>query len=329
MELDELDRQITAALLRNGRAPWRLIADVLGQQERTVARRGNRLLASGNVRVQSFPNPLALDNVDLYMLRVRVEPAALRSIGAWLAGRPDTHWVSGLAGSSECIVEMFARPGDLGQILYGEVAARDGVRDFSLEPVLEYHRTVSGWAPDLLTVDQYDALYAAEQPQLITRFAATDRARIDDTNRAIIDLLRANGRSTNEELATALSISKATAGRRVEALIASGAVTIRAVLDAAMLGYPVEALLEMACTAAQLPAVGRHVAGHPTTRWAASVGDRLLVQTAVPTLGHLKDVIAEFGALDGVQRFTSSLYVDIFKRSTVVYIGGQLPPVAV
>ena len=327
MEFDDLDRQITAALIRNGRAPWRLIADVLGQQERTVARRGNRLLTSGNVRVQSFPNPSALDAVDLYMLRVRVEPAALRSVGAWLAGRPDTHWVSALAGSSECIVEMFARPEALGQILYGEVAAREGVRDYSLEPVLEYHRTVSGWAPDLLSPDQYDALNAAEQPQLITQFTSAERRRIDDANRAIVDMLRANGRATNEEMATALSVSKTTAGRRVEALIASGAVNIRAILDPAVLGYPVESLLEIACAAEQLPVIGRRVARHTTTRWAASVGDRLLVQTAAPTLRHLKAVLAEFGSLDGVQRLTSSLYVEIFKRSTVVCVGGKLPPV--
>ena len=56
-QLDALDRQIVAALVRNGRAPWRLIAEVLGQQERTVARRGNKLLESGAIGINAFINP--------------------------------------------------------------------------------------------------------------------------------------------------------------------------------------------------------------------------------------------------------------------------------
>jgi Lrp/AsnC family transcriptional regulator for asnA, asnC and gidA len=325
MELDDLDRQITAALIRNGRASWRLIADVLGQQERTVARRGNRLLASGEVRVQSFPNPAALADVAMYMLRVEAEPAALRAVAAWLAARPDTHWVSALAGSSACIVEMFAPRDALGPFLYRELAARDGVRDFALHPVGEYFRTVSGWRPDLLTHEQYAALHEGEQPRFVTQYEAGGIGQLDDANRALVELLRANGRATLEELASALAVSKATVSRRLDALIASGTVYLRAVLDPATLGYPVEALLTVTCDAARLAAVGRHIADHPTTRWAATAGGSLLVQTAVARLGDLRAVIEEFAGLDGVDRVGSSLYAEIFKRSTVAYVDGKIP----
>ncbi|MEO8282293.1 MAG: Lrp/AsnC family transcriptional regulator [Pseudarthrobacter sp.] len=323
--LDDLDRQIVAALIRNGRAPWRLIAEVLGQQERTVARRGNRLLASGVVRVQSFPSPAAFGNVDLYMLRVAAAPAAITTAGRWLAERPETHWISALSGSSECIVELFLERDAVGPFLYGELAALDGVRDLSLEPVFEYYRTVSGWRPDLLSVDQYEALSPSELPHFATGYEEFGVQRLDEPNRALAELLRANGRITIEELAAGLGVSKATASRRLETLIANGAVFVRAILDPASIGYPVEGLLTVRAEATALDAAGRYLADLSATRWAANVSGRILVQTATRSLAELRAVMAGIAAHPGVAGVDVSLFAGIFKRSTVVYPDGKLP----
>ena len=324
--LDDLDRQIVAALIRNGRAPWRLIAEVLGQQERTVARRGNRLLASGEVRVQSFPNPAALAPVDLYMLRVDAAPQAIARVGTWLAERPETHWVSAVSGASECIVELFLAQDAVGPFLYRELAALDGVRDHSLEPIFDYYRTVSGWRPDLLTRDQYEALSPSELPHFATRYEELGMARLDEPNRALAELLRANGRITIEELAAGLGVSKATASRRLEALIAGGGVYVRAVLDPASIGYPVEGLLTVRAEASALEPAGRYIADLPPTRWAANVSGRILVQTATRRLAELRGVMEGIAAHPGVTGVDLSLFAGIFKRSTVAYLDGKLPP---
>jgi Lrp/AsnC family transcriptional regulator for asnA, asnC and gidA len=327
--LDDLDRQIAAALIRNGRAPWRLIAEVLGQQERTVARRGNRLLASGAVRVQSFPSPAALAPVDLYMLRVTAAPCAITTAGTWLAGRPETHWISALSGSSECIVELFLERDAVGAFLYGELAALEGVRDLSLEPIIEYYRTVSGWLPDVLTLEQYEALSPSEHPQFAAQYMELGMQPLDEPNRALAELLRANGRITIEELAAGLGVSKATASRRLETLIADGAVYVRAVLDPASIGYPVEGLLTVRAEASALDAAGRYIADLPATRWAANVSGRILVQTATRSLAELHSVMQGIGAHPGVAGADLSLFAGIFKRSTVAYSDGKLPPVGV
>lgn len=323
--LDDLDRQIVAALIRNGRAPWRLIAAVLGQQERTVARRGNRLLASGVVRVQSFPSPAALAPVDLYMLRVAAAPASITRIGTWLAEQPETHWISALSGASECISELFLERDAVGPFLQGDLAALDGVRDLSLVPIFEYYRTVSGWRPDLLTRDQYEALSPSEVPHLATRYEELGMPRLDEPNLAFAELLRANGRITIEELATGLGVSKATASRRLETLIADGAVYVRAILDPASIGYPVEGLLTVRAEAPALDAAGRYIADLPATRWAANVAGRVLVQTATRSLAELRGVMEGIAAHPGVTGVDVSLFAGIFKRSTVVYRDGKLP----
>ncbi|MER7185249.1 Lrp/AsnC family transcriptional regulator, partial [Streptomyces hyaluromycini] len=55
-QMDPLDLRVIAALQVNGRASWRSVAQALGEGERTVARRGTRLLESGLVRVVGLEN---------------------------------------------------------------------------------------------------------------------------------------------------------------------------------------------------------------------------------------------------------------------------------
>lgn len=323
--IDDLDRQIVAALIRNGRAPFRLIAEVLGQQERTVARRANKLLASGNVRVQSFSSPTALATVDLYMLRVHAVPAKLDAIATWLAGRADTHWISSLAGASECIVELFLEPKHVGSFLYDELARVEGVRDFSLEPVFDYYRTVSGWRPDILSNEQYERLSPSEAPELITRHAELGISPLDSQKRILLELLRSNGRVTIDEIATDLGVSKTTASRRLDMLIAEGAIHVRAILDPGTIGYPVEGLLAVHTAPGKADGLGRYLADLSTTRWAANVSGVVLVQSAHRSLSELRKAMEAIAALDGVHDIKLSLFAGIHKRSTVAYQNGKLP----
>jgi Lrp/AsnC family transcriptional regulator for asnA, asnC and gidA len=262
------------------------------------------------------------------MLRVAAAPGALRGIGAWLADRSETRWVSALSRASECIVELFAGQEEIGPLLYNDLARVEGVRDFSLEPIFEYYRTVSGWRPDLLTREQYDALSRSELPQYVTRYEDLGMPRLDEPNQALVDILRTNGRATIEELAAGLSVSKATASRRLESLIASGAVFVRAILDPSSIGYPFEAFLTVRTAPGDVDAVGAYVAELPTTRWAANVSGQLLVQTAARSVVELRSVVEGIEGRPGVLGVELSLYAEIFKRSTVAYVDGRLPALA-
>ncbi|GGC90612.1 hypothetical protein GCM10011512_17020 [Tersicoccus solisilvae] len=324
-ELDETDRQIAAALIRDGRASWRAIAEVLGQQERTVARRGKRLFATGAVRIHALANPSVLNDADAYLLRVDARPADVRAIGRWLAEREQTLWVSALAGSSSCVAEIFLPRGTLGATLYDDVAGLEGVRDVALRPLVRHHRTVSGWRPDVLSAEQYLALSPDEDASRAT-LRPPGGEPLDEGNRALVDLLRRHGRATLEELAAGTGLAKATVSRRLDGLTASGALFIRAVLDPATLGYPVEALVELECRIGALDDVGRAVAELPSTRWAASTGERIVVQSALAGVTDLERTLARLGGLDGVTAVRSSLYAEIFKRSSTVYVDGVLPP---
>lgn len=319
-QLDALDRQIMAALVRNGRAPWRLIAEVLGQQERTVARRGNKLLESGAVRINAFINPAAVSSRAAFLLRVQAAPRELRQVCSWLADQEESSWVSALSGSSEGVAEMFLAPDELAELLYHRLAKVEGVQSFTMMPLFEYFRTPSGWTPDVLDKEQYAALHPDEDGRLAG--TATRQAPFDDTSRMLAGLLHRNGRATMDDLASELSVSKATVSRRLEAMTSSGTLFIRAVVDLASLGFPIESLISITCAQAGTAGPAEYLASLPVTRWVAASGEQVLAQVAVAALDDLRPLLADLQGRDGVTAVQSSIYAEIFKRSTVRYHDG-------
>jgi DNA-binding Lrp family transcriptional regulator len=321
-QLDRLDRQIVAALVRNGRAPWRVIAEVLGQQERTIARRGNKLLESGEVRTNSFINPSYVSSRASFLLRVTASPRNLRAVCSWLAAQEETTWVSALTAANEGVAELFLSTEELGGFLYRRLAEVDGVQSFEMTPLLEYFRTPSGWTPDILDKEQYAALHPGEDGRLAVPPYSAPGTPLDETNTMLADVLRRNGRATVDELASELSVSKATISRRLDAMTSSGVLFIRAVVDPALLGFPVEALLTMVRTHAKAHGVAEQLASLPVTRWAAASGEKVMAQVATATLADLRLLLADLLERDDVLSVTSSIYGEVFKRSTVRYRDG-------
>lgn len=322
-QLDGLDRQIVAALVRNGRAPWRLIADVLGQQERTVARRGNRLLESGAVRTNSFINPPTVSARSAFLMRVTAEPRHVRTVGAWLREQPESSWVSALSGNSQVVAEFFVAPDELGGLLYGRLAEVPGVQSFEMTPVFTYYRTPTGWTPEILAPEQYAALHPDEDGRLASIRNGMDFEPLDETNTILAEALHQNGRATLDELAAIAEVSKATVSRRLETLTSSGVLFIRAVVDPATLGFPVEALVTLTCRGQGHDALGEHLAGLHTVRWVAATDEHLLAQVAVASIDDLSHVLADLRRRDDVITVQSSIYAEIFKRSTVPYLDGN------
>ncbi len=66
---------------------------------------------------------------------------------------------------------------------------------------------------------------------------------MDGLDRQIVELLRANGRRSNVEIARTLGVSEGTVRKRVDRLIAEGGLAIRALANPAAAGYGVRALL--------------------------------------------------------------------------------------
>jgi DNA-binding Lrp family transcriptional regulator len=310
-EFDELDRRIVAALQVNGRASWRRIADVLGEPFRTVTRRGLALLESGAVRIAGLASlgPTHLIELDC-------EPGRLDEVAVKLAGMPDVIFVYALTSPMRLIVEVHARPGQLAAIVLDEFPHLDGVLQVSAAPVMEYFRTVADWHPG--PISEAEAAELREVPQPPARPVAP--ADLDGIDLQIVQLLVADGRTPVADLCAAVGLTAPAVRRRLTGMLERGALSVRAIVDPAHIGFPVEAVLWARVAPTDVRDVGRLVGEAPGVRYAVmAVGEfQLMVNVTVAGLEELRSFLTESPWTERVQAIRTSLVVRAYKRGGVV-----------
>ena len=152
---DALERQIVAALQLDPRCPWRKIAAVLGEAERTVARKGSELLESGAVAVVGIRPKAAV-----VLVEMRCMPGTVRAAVQALSQRQDTTFVYTTTGTGDCVAEIITESSRMGDVLSDELPSTIGLRDSTSYPVLRYFRTIRGWRPEVLPAER------ARRPEL-------------------------------------------------------------------------------------------------------------------------------------------------------------------
>jgi DNA-binding Lrp family transcriptional regulator len=319
---DSLDRRIISALQIDGRAAWHRIAAALGEPERTVVRRGTRLLEAGLVRIGA----MAMRGHSV-VVGVRCAPGQARVTATALARRPDCVFAHVLTGTPDCLAELRRPRERLAGLVLDELAGLPGVVETRTLPVLRHVRTIREWHTGLLTEDEMAAL-RREDPSdaappvtdpLPTGGTPPELSRAD---RLLLHALAEDGRRTYDELARVAGVSEATARRRVGALRREGRVRIRAVIEPAVLGLPVEAVLWARTPPAKVDSVTTALAASAHVRYTSFVtGERqLLVLTAFPDEAALHDFVTRSSWLPEVASIDISLVLTTLKR------GGMLAP---
>jgi Lrp/AsnC family transcriptional regulator for asnA, asnC and gidA len=112
--LDKLDRQIIAALARDGRISYRELARALDVSEGTVRTRMARLQDEDLVRVTLVGSPLALGVGMNVMIMMRVKPGHVRETAEALVKFPHVRFVGLSFGPADvCIQSLHKDIGDL------------------------------------------------------------------------------------------------------------------------------------------------------------------------------------------------------------------------
>jgi DNA-binding Lrp family transcriptional regulator len=265
--LDVVDRQLLHALGVNGRASFRLIGSVLGVSEQTAARRYRRLREAGVVRVLMLAAPNPADRGQL--VRLEVQPQAVRAVVDVLTRRPDVSWLRLMNAGAEILFGVRARTrSDRDSLLLDQLPRTGRVLRTTVYSVLHHFRTSgeADWAgfPDPLDDDQRRQLHldVPERPSM----------RPGPSDQAIIDELAVDGRATYARLAQVSGVSESAVARRLELLVRTGALYGDVDTAPEMLGYPAGATLYLTVTPSRVPAVGPLLAAHQQTAFVAAVG---------------------------------------------------------
>lgn len=349
--LDDLDRGLIHALQVDARAPFTLVADILGSSTQTVVRRYRRLYAHAGLRVVALPAPRS-SGTHQWFVRLTAATRTAHDIAVALARRPDTSWVRLTSGGTEIVAIIHTTPAgpDAHALLLRDIPRTAGITAVSAHYLLHtYLGGPTAWR------GRVDTLDAAQQARLRAESttgtgpcpcpcpdpdpgagpdpdpgAGTAEAEpsgpvylLTDADRLLLDALRDDARRSYAELAAATGSTASTVARRITELRARGALFFDVDIDPSMLGVTVSALLWMQVAPAHLDAVATELAGHQELAVvAATTGPTNLVAHALcRDAEELHHYLTRKVALTAIARIETAPVLRTYKAAATLRIG--------
>jgi DNA-binding Lrp family transcriptional regulator len=310
-DVDDLDRRIVAALHTDGRATWREVARRAGSSESTVARRAQRLIDDGVLRVSAVTDPLRCGLGAPVLVQLKCAVGAAERVAQRLAERPDVRFVANVTGVVDVIAELIVPSRQrLARFLLEELRDIDGIVDTTTASVLRNFKTSYDWSWALLGDREPVAPPIAERSSGPRILAPEDLE--------LISVLVEDGRRSIAELASTLGMSESMARRRLDALTRDGFIRFATLVDPQLLGYEVEAFVWLRVDLARLETIAATLAGQGAVRYlSATTGFSDL--TAELVLGSRDDLYAfcttTLAAVPGIRQVDIGVELETIKRA--------------
>jgi DNA-binding Lrp family transcriptional regulator len=271
---DEVDRQLVHALVVAPRAPFTVLADVLGVSDQTVARRYRKLGTEHGLRVIGLVNTSRLGWAD-WFVRLQVTPGSADQLAHALAQRPDTRWVTLTSGGSEVTCTLQARTADQRNDLFlrGLPGSRR-VTQMTAQATLRVFSRVewAGLASTLSPAQVADLRAAAGAPHDTgPQFPAhRDPVALRPDDEELLAELARDGRASHAALAAATHWHESTVRRRIEELQEQEVLYFDVDFSEGFYGQTTSAMLWVSVDPAHLEGAGRAIATHPEIPFAAA-----------------------------------------------------------
>ena len=290
--LDESDLALIEALQVAPRAPWSALSKAVGVTPATAVRRWQRLLDDGAAWVTGTPGPGVWDASCVAYIDITCEPAAKVAVAEHLAADPHALSVDLTSGGSDLFVTV-ATPDlrSLARYLLERLDRMPGITASRARIATRLYTEGSSWRLGALSPDRLATLQRWRTGGL-----GETGSFVSPGDRDILVNLGLDGRASYVALAEAAGVSTATARRRTDRLIESGAVLLRTEMAAPLAGWPVSVILSGHAPAARLYEVARTLGRLRPVRLCATLA-------GTPSL----IVVAWLRTVDEVHRFEVSL----------------------
>ncbi|HSZ43478.1 MAG TPA: AsnC family transcriptional regulator [Trebonia sp.] len=334
-QFDEVDRQLLHALVVSPRASFRLLAEVVGVSDQTVARRYRRMTQVAGLRVLGIINGERAGWVD-WLVRIQATPGSAQRIADTLAARPDTRWVRLFSGGTEIACTLQARTPEQRNTVFLQglpgsrhvtgIAAHSILHVFTPVAWGGYASTLTDGQLSLLTdaagdidLRETGAAREASAREASAREVgpATGVALRGDDDPLIAELAR-DGRAPVAALAAATHWHESTVRRRIDELQQAGLLYFDLDVDDALLGINVTVMLWLSVEPAHLEAAGRAVAAHPEVPFAAATtGPTNLAVSAVfrDTRQVYAYLTTKLAGIPGLRSVESAPIIGTLKRT--------------
>lgn len=266
---DRTDQLIAAALQLNGRAPWGAVARALGLPQRTVARRGQRLLSHGLVKVSTYADVSRAPEAHPVIVRLRARPTSAMHVALALSARRDVSSVSLLEGPDHVVALLIPRGiSELRQLLMHDLPDIQGVESVDATTVLRFFRSGWDWRLDAIPDDLREQAVAE-----LGRGQDGEEgwAELEPTDAPLVELLETDGRATATGIAAALGRPTHAVRRRIDTLLSQGALHVRTEVEPAIFGLNVEAMVWLHVPAPRIDEVASAIIQQSAVRFCAAV----------------------------------------------------------
>lgn len=317
-EVSDLDRRIVVALQQDGRASWTSIAEFAGASVSTVTRRGQQLLAEGIVRVGIVPTLGSEGHVETFFVRVNCTPGRQVSVAEVLIESPYVRFVTLVTGKFDIFAEVVI-PGDAATYAHvlTDLQAIPGVERWRSDMMLHNYKVSFDWGRQL-----YDshADHTSDAAGHMPAPNTCDPSHFDESDRAIVEELRQNGRASFLSIAAKLDMNESSVRRRYERMRAAGCLTTVTMVPASALGMSAETLLMLRVEPSRIEAVAHTLAQHVSVRFLAAALDEnsLYCEIILPTTESLHDFMTgTIAHLKGVRGWNASMELVFMKRGFI------------
>lgn len=321
--LSDLQGAIMAHLQRDGRMPYRALADALGVTETTVYRQAQQLMDAGYFQVIGIVDPLRFGQGHTVLAGIGCEPTAARAVATALAERPEMRFVALVTGTFDVVCEVVtADRAHLTKVLIEVLPAVTGVRVLNTSWVLYTYLTHYLWDMPMHHRQAGPQIDSDHGPGARSRPAPPDTMaangiQLDSIDHQIVALLQHNGRISYAEIAGALGLTESTARRRALRLLRSGYVRVVAVGNPVLLGYQDVVFIwfkvDLQQLATVVAALSRQVAIRYLSRTAGAVdlAAEAVFRDDAELFAFLNGPLA---AISGIREVSISFELALYKR---------------
>ncbi|WP_031082842.1 Lrp/AsnC family transcriptional regulator [Streptomyces sp. NRRL WC-3549] len=326
--LDTLDSHILHALHVVPRAPFRLVGEVVGASEQTVARRYRTMRRAGMVRVVGLVNP-AVQGLVASVVRISLRPDRIDACAEALTRLPEVSFANITFGGSEIVCAM-ATPYErrMPEVLR-QLARTPGVLEIDTRMTLHTYSPPGAYWGRLgpsLPEEAVESLREHHPPT-----APKGRpVEPHEEDAALLAALAEDGRSSQAALADRTGWTTGRVARRLEVLERSGTLFYDVDLALEKLGYPFSAALWLSTSPARLHETGSAVAALPRVVFAsATTGAQNLMAIVMCTgTADFYDWLSHrLATVPGVTGYSVSVRLRTLKKAaSLVYQGRLVAP---
>ncbi|MFJ9567842.1 Lrp/AsnC family transcriptional regulator [Streptomyces fuscichromogenes] len=228
--LDAVDKRLIQLLTADGRTAYADLGASVDLSGDAVRERVKRLLADEVIKVVGSVAAPMLGMESFALVTISVQGPA-SPVAQALNGLSVTHMLVQTAGRFDIVAEVAGRNDrDLLQVLDESVRGLPGVSRCMVMQYLSVEKYAEAGPQGVLGVRQESAMRRGGRDQ-----------RLDDADRALVEILQQDGRASYRQLAEQSGVPYASARRRTMRLLDSGAVRVVTVTNQLLYGHRVQA----------------------------------------------------------------------------------------